>query len=255
MLQPFDLSALTPAAAAATEGGGPINGHPYTLVMALVFMAIHLYAPYCRRWLAHREHRVYSLGGGMAVAYAILMLLPELERSHLHVGDAIHVVVLAGLVAFYAIEMRLHHHKARGADGESIPAAALHVGIGWIYTWAIIFAMPEQVVLHGHAALFTAIAIGVHLLYKDYLMSAHENGAYVLWGRYVLATAPLTAWVMGLIIEPSEHVADLIIAILAGYLLQNIFRNELPSVRSSRLGAFIAGAFLFGVPVTLLRML
>ncbi|AHE99904.1 hypothetical protein THITH_03295 [Thioalkalivibrio paradoxus ARh 1] len=227
-----------------------IAGHPYTLAAAMAFAAIHLLAPHCRRLFASYDRHAYSLAGGMAVAYAILILLPEFEYIHGQVGNIVYPMVLAGLVGFYALELYLLQRRpseSRGSD--AFRMASLHIGTVWLYTWGIIYAMPDQVLQHGAMVYFSVAAIGMHLVYKDYLMSVHHDEAYLHWGRYLLASAPLIAWGMGLMLEPSEFVSDLIVALLAGYLLQNVFRNEIPDDRASCVPSFALGAVLFGVPV------
>jgi hypothetical protein len=115
--------------------------------------------------------------------------------------------------------------------------------------------MPEQATEHGAIVLLTALAVGLHLAYKDYLMSRHHDAVYLGWGRLALATAPLVAWAMAVAMPPSEMAADLVLALVAGYLLQHVFRNELPAEHLSSPASFAAGAALFGLPLAALAQL
>ncbi|HIK31893.1 MAG TPA: hypothetical protein IGS17_10340 [Oscillatoriales cyanobacterium M59_W2019_021] len=66
------------------------------------------------------------------------------------------------------------------------------------------------------------------------------------WGRYVLIAALVAAFTIDFFTEPAnELVSDVLIAILAGSLIFNIFKEELPSPENSSFRWFGAGAILY----------
>ena len=229
-----------------------------TAGVALAFAAIHFGAPLLRRLFEPERPWLASAAGGMAVAFAIIILLPELEYVHASVGDVVYPLVLAGLVGFYVAELGLLRRRAVPAGGGSAAlsthdgaGASVHLAISWLYTFGLVYALPDQVHEHAVVVLMTSVAIGLHLAYKDWLIVAHHPAVYRRMGRYLLATSPIAAFGATLVAGPSEMVSDLILALIAGYMLQNVFRNEMPESRTSQPLAFAAGALAVGGPITL----
>ena len=73
------------------------------LIVALFFGVIHVFGPRFRTFVQAADKRAImgSLGGGIAIAYVFLQLLPELESTEQTLlGDSIHLVVLVGFVLF-----------------------------------------------------------------------------------------------------------------------------------------------------------
>ncbi len=79
----------------------------WVLLITAVLVAVHLLATHIGRWLDAAEHAAHSFGGGMAVAYIFLNLLPELDKGHQVLGHAVHGIALAGFVGFAAASAML----------------------------------------------------------------------------------------------------------------------------------------------------
>jgi hypothetical protein len=217
-------------------------------VVAMVLATTHVAGPHLRRFFASHEGIVRSLGGGMAAAYAFLLLLPELEYGHEFLGDGIHFLMVGGLLFFLALEIYLQRSEERG-ELSVARAFHLHIAMMWLYNWTVVYALPDLVLNVGAQAMISAAAIGLHLLYKDFVVGFDEQEEFDRWGRFCLASAPLVGWACAAFFTPTEAVGDLLIALLAGYLLQNVFRNELPGYRESKIRWFTGGVLLFALPV------
>lgn len=231
-----------------------------TATVALAFSAIHFFAPNLRRLFELGGSRLASISGGMAVAFAIIILLPEIYIVSHSIGSIVYPLILAGLVGFYVIELVLLRRKAvlECHAGRHIPdhaGASVHFVISWLYTFGLVYALPDEV--HGHVALvfLTSVVIGIHLAYKDSLLAAHHPSSYRQYGCYILATSPLVALLAGLMTEPSELVSNMILGLISGYLLQNVFRNEMPEQHDASPLAFAGGAMVVGVPLTMVQYL
>ena len=220
-----------------------------TLIIAVAFGMIHLLGPQIRRRLQAKDALVRAFGGGMALAYAFLLLLPELEITHAVIGDAIHFIVLAGVVMFYGLEVGLQSYWVPERSRRYLLIFWVHIAIGWVYNWMVIYGMPAQVAIGPGHAIITGVAVGLHFIYKDYLLSLHQSREYDSWGRYVLATAPLAGWPTDVFVAPSEMVFDLVLAVLVGYLLQNVFRNELSDTLGANFSWLLAGVVTYALLV------
>lgn len=211
-----------------------------TLVLAIVFLHGHR----IRRLLGQREDIVRSVGGGGAAAYVFVQLFPEIEISHEQIGDSIHLIILGSFLVLFGLEEKARARSA-ASPGGSASAFWMHIGLSWAYTWTIIYALPEETAENLLTAAVGSAAIGVHLVYKNYVLH-HEHREHSerfdSVSRYVLVLAPVTGWAARMFIEPSEFVFDVFIALLAGALLQNVFQNELPGYRNFDFRWFVAGA-------------
>ncbi len=223
----------------------------YGLLVAVILAGIYLAGPRIRRFLRRRENVARSAGGGIAAAYVFLHLFPEIEASHEWLGDAIHFVILVSFLVFFGLEQMLWRRSEAAANSHSSQVFWMHIALSWLYTWTIVFALPAGVAENLVIALLGSAAIGLHLVYKDYVLRSHHPDDYEFAGRYVLTLAPLAGWLVRVLTAPSEPVSDLSMALLAGFLLQNVFRNELPGYEHSRYGWFVVGVATYAALVLL----
>ena len=188
-----------------------------------------------------------SSGGGMAISYVFLQLLPEIDKGHYLVGNAIYFVVLIGFVLFYALEYHLPLHGSRKTQaGPSRFIFGLHLTITWLYSWLIIYAMPEELETSAPHAFIGVIAIGLHLFYKDYILGRHCTREFNSWGRYILAAAPLAGWGTFVLVDPtSKVVSDILIAVLGGSIIYNVLRDELPDRKQYSFHWFVLGVLVY----------
>ncbi len=90
-----------------------------------------------------------------------------------------------------------------------------------------------------------AFAMGVHFVVNDFGLREDHKGAYDGYGRWVLAAAVFAGWVVGLVSEISEAALAVLFAFLAGGVVMNVLKEELPEERESRFWAFVLGAGLY----------
>ena len=223
------------------------------LIVALFFGAIHVSGTWFRKIMHESDLGAIlgSLGGGIAIAYLFLQLMPELESAEQRLlGDSIHLVVLVGFVVFWGLEVKLQMgRRSLQVLQYSAPVStfAFHVALGAMYNWLLIYAMPNQLHEGGAEALIGAIPLGLHLVYKDYLMGEHQSWEFDKWGRFILAFAPLIGWATVLFATPSELFSDLLIAVLTGYIIHSVFRSELPAFEESSFQWFLSGVAIYAL--------
>lgn len=224
----------------------------WTLAVAITLAIVHLLGAPLRCLVRKREAIVSSCGGGMAIAYVFLQLLPELDKGHNLVGNAIYFVVLIGFILFYTLE---YHLPLRGSrdTAEHSPRSALymHIIVSWIYNWLIIYTIPEQLETSIPHTAVGIIAIGLHLSYNDHILGRHYAREFDSWGRYVLASAPLAGGVTNILMPGNAMVSDLLIAGLAGAILHNVFKDELPDNQRSSFRWFVTGILVYAILLTL----
>jgi hypothetical protein len=84
--------------------------------------------------------------------------------------------------------------------------------------------------------------MALHFVVNDHGLREQHKEAYLRTGRWMLAAAVLIGWVVALLTEISEVAIAMLTAFLAGGVVMNVLKEELPEERESRFWAFALGA-------------
>jgi hypothetical protein len=239
--------------------------HLLALVLALALAAVHIFAGRLRFVPGPPRARALSVAGGISVAYVFVHLLPELSRGEETLADAVeafgerhvYVVALLGLALFYGAEQAVLRARRRRHHAASTPTSEgmfrVHLATFVAYSALIGNLVVQQVELEGFGrALLFAFALGVHLIVNDTGLRLHHRDRYHDVGRWMLAVAVLVGWISGSVLEISEPAKAALLALLAGGVILNVLKEELPPDRESRFWAFAGGAAGYSVLLLLL---
>jgi hypothetical protein len=235
-------------------------------LIAAGFALVHLVGAQLRFLRVTPRSIWLSIAGGVSVAYVFVHLLPELADQQRAVSlnmegvgglaasieSHVYLVALAGLAAFYGLE----HLARRTAQGECEAGREPRPpsGVFWIHLVSFAFynlvigyllVHREEPGLSGLAAY--AVAMGLHFLVNDQSLREHHGRAYDGAGRWLLAAAPVAGWALGVATEISDLLLFALFAFLAGGVILNVLKEELPEDRESRFWAFAAGAGVYSV--------
>ena len=87
--------------------------------------------------------------------------------------------------------------------------------------------------------------MALHFVVNDHGLREHHKDAYLRTGRRVLAAAIIFGWVVGLLTEIPELAIAVLTAFLAGGVVMNVLKEELPEERESHFWAFALGAAFY----------
>lgn len=224
-------------------------------LLALGLAVVHLFASKLRFLDVTPRSRWLSMAGGAAVAYVFLHLFPELalaqeslrDRGPFETEHEIYLLSMAGLVVFYGLERaaKVSRHERREAGEEDVPGP----GVFWLHvvSFALYNALVGYLLLHredptrrGLFLFFLAMAL--HFLVNDYGLRKDHRDPYDRVGRWILSAAVLLGWGIGTQAEIGELPLALLFAFLAGGIVLNVLKEELPAERESRFSAFVLGA-------------
>lgn len=248
------------------------------LASTAVLVALHLLAPRIRGLPLVPERVTGSFAGGLAVSYVFLHLLPELAEGDELVrellGDSgapspltafgIFLVALVGFCLFYGLE-RLAERRGGGSRRVPAPTGAgtperhheqgrdrgvfwLHLASFMLYNAVITYTLPltyRTGVAFG--ALFT-VAMGLHFVLSDRGLEEHYGDLFAHSApRLLLAGALVLGWLLATLFAPTNSVTvSLVLAFLAGSVLLNVFKEEIPAARRSSLPWFFTGLGVYG---------
>lgn len=211
-----------------------------TIWVALAFSGAHLIAPRLFELRRRFEPRPASFAGGMAVAYIFLHLLPELDVGHEHIGDAIYSLTLVGFCAFYGLE-----HAFSLLDDESRHRRYfLRMAAACLYNATVVYSLGEQLPTSPLLGALYLGGLSMHLIAMDNGLEEHFGRRFLRSGRALLLASVWIGAVLATVTELHEAVVDVSTAMLAGFLMFNVFRDELPSSEAARYPWFVFGALL-----------
>ena len=234
-----------------------------TALLAVGLAAIHLYSGRMRFLDVLPRSRWLSVAGGISVAYVFVHLLPDLAEEQETIREAagegfnfleyhVYLVALIGLAAFYGLERsaKTSRRRKRTAGDEDSTEA----GVFWVHaaSFTVYNALIGYLLLHREepgvwSLILFAFAMGVHFVVNDYGLRRDHKGTYDRIGRWVLAAGILAGWVVGLFFEVSEAAIAVLFGFLAGSVIMNVLKEELPEDHESRFWAFALGAAAYAV--------
>lgn len=216
-------------------------------------MAVHLFGARLRFLDVIPRSRWLSVAGGVSVAYVFLHVLPELSATEavlartsgaglLALEQRAYVVALVGLMSFYGLERLVRSHRRETAPAEETGVFWLHIAAFAAYNVVIGHVLVQEQERDPAGYLLFALALALHVLVVDFGLRQDHSHAYARRARWILVAALLAGWIAGMLLELPEPLVVAVTAFLAGAIILNVMKEELPEERESRFGAFALGA-------------
>jgi hypothetical protein len=255
----------TQALSAATTGTAtPASEYlVFTFLASLAFAGIHLLGHAIALLRTTRRNLWLSIAGGISIAYVFVHILPELAHHQIafatHTGPLsfldtserdVYLAALLGLVTFYGLELWARSSASRRArrDGVRRPSSrTFWLQLAFYATFNVIIGYllldrEETGVLN---LLTYAVAMAMHFVVADQGLREQFYPAYDSSGKWILAVAPILGWALGVFIDIPPPAVSALFAFLAGSIILNVLKHELPEERQSRFFAFALGAGLY----------
>ncbi|ESA38208.1 membrane protein [Leptolyngbya sp. Heron Island J] len=229
--------------------------------LAVCLGLVHVFASRTQ-WVRRIPQRWWvSIAGGVSIAYIFLDILPELSQAQAEVEHSsvplvaylenhVYILALAGLAIFYGLEKlalrsRSHQQKTKGSDCTHPGVFWLHISSFALYNGILGFLLWEAE-SHGLVAcLLLFFALSLHFLVNDIGLQEHHKQAYDRVGRWILAAAILLGWILGRGMHETGAAIAAIWALVAGGIILNVLKEELPEEQESHFGMFVTGAVCY----------
>ncbi|MBE9061197.1 hypothetical protein [cf. Phormidesmis sp. LEGE 11477] len=224
---------------------------------ALFLALIHVVASRFKFLKRSPRSRWLSFGSGVSVAYVFVHVLPDLSEAQSEFQESttalsaiehhVYVLALLGMIAFYGLERaaKVSRHRSRqeGDGDETQP------GVFWLHmvSFGLYNALIGYLLMHREEPSLIGlwlyvIAMALHFLVNDYSLWEDHKRPYSRVGKWILAAAVICGWVIGTQTEIDEAITAVLFAFLAGGIILNILKEELPQERESRFWTFAIGA-------------
>ena len=216
----------------------------WSFVAVVVFALVHLFAPLAGRLPWASQGRFLSFGGGVAISYVFIDLLPKLGRSDSllqqlfnglfpYIERHAFVMALIGFLLFFSLDRA--PSMGRKKLWLSMASYAL---FNFLVGYAVADLNNPEV---RPLALFT-FAMALHYFTNDYSLNAAHGKAYRGVERWILIAWLLAGWLVGLATDLPQAAVALVSAFIGGGVIMNVIRHELPSEKPNSLGAFLISA-------------
>lgn len=226
------------------------------LFALLLMVSAYLLAGQLGRLKPEMSTAFASFSGGVASAYVFLFILPKLASQQEILEQATsswplidylyhhaYIVAMIGFVSYYLTNM-MSYVKQNDAPFDNRGKFGLYMLA--LYAALMGEMASLQMSVTGVSSLLLTLALFLHLLGLNYLLSNHIRKSWD-WMRWLLAGSLLAGWVFGTIVTVSTATSALLSAWMAGSIIIHVVMIELPEKRKP-------GAFVFGVLVFLVLL-
>jgi hypothetical protein len=231
----------------------------YSLIAALILAAVFAFGHWVHLGGGRAGRAWVSAAAGVSVAYIFIDVLPELgARQEAFLGTIAgrvllfpqfrgYLAALAGFVVFYGLERMVLAARTEALDlghrhGEGERTFRLHLAGFAAYSALIGYLLVERAEEGSLSLSLYALAMALHFFVTDHSLAKEHGARYLAVGRWVLAAAVLIGWVIGLLAPLPVGVMVVLFGFIAGGVVINSVKGELPEEGEGRFWPFFIGA-------------
>jgi len=220
-------------------------------------MLFHYFSPWFAKQLPAQGKAFISFAAGTSVAYVFLDMLPNLVEYNKPIGQflienfhltrltelAIYICTLLGFGVFYGLDL-----VAQSYEKNDNRLYVLHLLMFCLYNFLITYTMSLRADVSVVATMIFTATMALHFVLSDQKFCRLYPHRFNHVGRFILILALLLGWLFSVIFDPvNVLVLAFLTSFLAGSVLFNVFREELPTSTLSSYPWFLLGAFVISM--------
>lgn len=232
------------------------------LILAVGLALIHAFLSKFNIEAIIPEYRWLSFAGGVSISYVFLEIFPELSHAQetlenvaiplvAYLENHVYILALLGLIIFYGLDVFVLNHAKSFASSNS-PQKSTFSAIFWLHIGGfallnVIFGyLLQDLAEHSliECILFF-IAVGLHFFIIDYGLREHHEKVYDQKGRWLLTGSILVGAILGQARVINEAGILMVWSFLAGSLILNVLKRELPEEKKTCFWSFCTGSIVF----------
>ncbi|MEN6584197.1 MAG: hypothetical protein ABFD54_17265 [Armatimonadota bacterium] len=202
-----------------------------------------------------------SMAGGVSVAYVFVHILPDLSHHQevvqklgvarsLSTETHVYLLALVGLAVFYGLERaaridREQNRQLGAGDETGARVFWLHMSSFGIYNMLIGYLLVHRERPGILSMVLFFVAMGLHFVVNDFALWNDHKDRYRKIGRWILAATVIAGWAIGVLTPVHPLLLAFLFAFLAGGVVLNVLKEELPAERKSRFWAFALGSGVY----------
>ena len=251
----------------AGQGGSLCSNKPEAMIfysfLALLLLAFTHIFVHLLKFSSIPRSKWLSFAGGLSVTYIFLEAFPELVEIQERINARelfgipaipeleVFLVALLGLVFFYGMENR--SKKSFESDREpsegqkkNYSVYRIHIFSFSLYNFVIAYLLLNREEQSLQKFLLYAVAMSFHLLVTDHSLEDHYRDKYRSRGRWILVASLVSGWLLSVFVSIPEVFIGILFSFIAGGVVMNVLKEELPRERNSNLWAFCVGILFYG---------
>lgn len=203
----------------------------------------------------------FSFSSGIAITYFFMYLLPSLNKRQdtlrvdwldLALPSEIYVISLLGFTVFYGTMRVVRTPYFKDETIDQNVSYWLQVTLLTAYMSFSAYVVTATSVTFV-ARSFYATALGVHFLAVGHDLYRHYGERYIRQGRYLLSGGILIGGFFSRFVELPTHIEAMLFAFVAGAMILNIVKFELPADRNLHFRTFVLAVVCYGGLLLLLK--
>jgi membrane protein YdbS with pleckstrin-like domain len=233
-------------------------------ILAIGLALIHAFVSRLNIFAFIPEHRWLSFAGGVSIAYVFLEIFPELSHAQeelehsaipffAYLENHVYIIALLGLLVFYgfdilALTSRRFNRRANSSDRTSASVFWIHITAFAILNVIFGYLLQEVSDHTLFRCILFFVAVALHFFIIDHHLREHHKTPYDKQGRWLLTAAIMVGAIAGQSTHLNEAAISIVWSFLAGSIILNILKRELPDEQQSCFWSFVGGtAFYTGL--------
>lgn len=226
------------------------------IILAVGLALVYSFSPKLNVSAWVPEHRWLSFAGGVSIGYVFLEIFPELshvqatlEHSAIpfvaYLENHVYLLALLGLLVFYGLETLADRQQNQIAEQPSSLIFWIHITVVGALN-AIFGYLLQDLSEHDlFSCMLFFVAAALHFFIIDYNLREHHQASYDRKGRWFLTAAIMTGAIIAQVQPLNEAAISVVWSFLAGSIMLNILKRELPDEHKSCFWSFVGGAVLY----------
>ena len=232
----------------------------YALAATLFLMLTHALSPQFSKRLPGQGKGFLSFAGGVSVAYVFLDMLPNLVEYNKPIGRflmahqwlspftelSIYIIALVGFLIYYGFDLFAEHYQEQTNDNRL--TYRLHLAMFCLYNVLITYTMSLRAMTGMTYTVLFTFAMALHFVLMDRKFCRMYPVRFNHLGRVFLNLSLFLGWILSAVFDPVRVLfVAFMTAFLAGSILLNVFREELPNSNLTSYRWFVLGVSLITV--------
>lgn len=230
-------------------------------VLAIALALVHGFATKLTFFSDIPRYRWTSFAGGVSLSYVFLKIFPDLSSTQAqlqyiniplmhYLKNHVYILALTGLLVFYRLDIWAYKTKSSQqslSSKASPPSASFWIHLG---AFAILNGITGYLIqdLRNYSltnCIIFFVPLALYFFVIDDSLREHQQFLYDHQGRWFLVGAIIVGTVIGQVTRLNEAMIAIIWSFLAGTIILNVLKRELPDEKESCFSSFITGSTLY----------